>query len=742
LERCYTLGEFFEKVIYIDSRVKIDGELRKIYLREAIKNIELKKIGFEGNFVSFLSFSDFIFNFFDELFQSKVEIASIKKYDVYAEFDEHLDILEKCYEAYKILLEKEGLYDRCTMDGYKINKIFLGQFDELDIEIDGFLSKFELEILEKIAESIDVKIYIFITKFNLFYYQKIFSNIIFKELDTRYSISLKNKKILTTDKIESIKNIETYIFNNRSTQAEYIFGLIKENIQNCGARSEKICVVLCDEEERIFLEIFDLNRNLNYSMGENYKESRLAKKIFALQTLKNSKESEYRIKKYIPEDIYKRFIDVLSSGEIDTFLEFFGSDFFTKDDNDGYLREILFFFKQAKESFLGISNSELLGLLYERLIENRIDDVGGGKITVSGVLESRGMEYDLAIVLGLNDGTFPKPSQKDIFLNSFIKGNCGIPTQFERESLQKNYLYNLVINSKKTIFCSIENEESIRSSVIDEFPCEIVELGDMKTLSNREINIKKWDRAIEYEIDLNEFKFSFSKLQTYLECKRKFYFRYISKIKEPEEDEMLKASDIGDIAHKILEEAFGEYKLKDAGELKDFFIKKGLELSQNNHQKIEWLGFCEGLDSFFAIESKRQKDGANILELEREFEIDIEGVRFIGKIDRIDKKCGIYEVIDYKTKKNLKIDSVKTYEKSTDFQLEIYYLGAKSIGYNGEIKPYYYDIRGGKLLEEIMLNEKLELLRSYASEIKRGSIFNKTDKKGVCRLCPYENICN
>lgn len=63
LDKFYTLGEFLGKIVVVDGKKFIDEDLRKKYLFEAVKNVDIEKLGIDRNFVNFFSDSSFIFLF-------------------------------------------------------------------------------------------------------------------------------------------------------------------------------------------------------------------------------------------------------------------------------------------------------------------------------------------------------------------------------------------------------------------------------------------------------------------------------------------------------------------------------------------------------------------------------------------------------------------------------------------------------------------------------------------------------
>ena len=118
-----------------------------------------------------------------------------------------------------------------------------------------------------------------------------------------------------------------------------------------------------------------------------------------------------------------------------------------------------------------------------------------------------------------------------------------------------------------------------------------------------------------------------------------------------------------------------------------------------------------------------------MLHLEKKFSIQVDGITLSGVIDRVDELDDSYEVLDYKTSSSLKVDTLKTYAKSKDFQLEFYYLAMRELYKNKNINVFYYDLSKMKLLEEVVLDEKLQLLYAHLEGFKTTSVnFTKCDK--------------
>ena len=153
------------------------------------------------------------------------------------------------------------------------------------------------------------------------------------------------------------------------------------------------------------------------------------------------------------------------------------------------------------------------------------------------------------------------------------------------------------------------------------------------------------------------------------------------------------------------------------------------------------------LYDFYLYDSKRLEN-SRILGLEKRFDINFEGINLKGIVDRIDfnNQTNRYEVIDYKTSSTLKVDTLKNYDKSIDFQLEFYYLAVNELYKTDTIDTFYYDLNSTKLIEEIALDKKLELLSEKLNDLKELSKndinFEKTQQKSSCNFCIYKTICN
>ncbi|MCG3702339.1 PD-(D/E)XK nuclease family protein [Aliarcobacter butzleri] len=747
-----TIDEFLKKSISLSNLKYCEEEHRVLFLNEAIKNIDIKKLGISDNFTKFLKQSDYIYRFFLELASEKVEIEEIQNVDTYDFYLEHLEILKAIKKKYIEILENNSYVDKINLDKhYEINKNFLDKFQDIELHFEGYFTKVEFEIVEKISQKIDTKIIFYSNSYN----QKsleVFKNLnINLKIDYKYKIDLTNKIIIDEEEIKSLlENYEIKGFSSRLNQIAYIKSCIEKSVLN-GVNPKDIALVLPDESFVSNIELFDDERYFNYAMGKSIKNKELYQISNAIY-LYLSEDEEKNISNISYLKIDKEFIDksIKPFWNKVTNKELFVSitDFIKqKEKNIELIKKYDELLYKLNITLFSNENKILLKDVYkiflQKLSSITLDDINSGKITVLGLLETRAVSFDTVIVCDFNESYIPKISVKDKFLSTRLKQLANLPTQFDRESLQK-YYYKRLISSSKNVFTSYVNSET---NQISRFANELFEkniVTDTNDSFYKHIlydnhKISYFDEDIISKIDLTKFIWSATSFKNFLECKRRFYLQYILKINEHTISLKPKGYELGDIIHSILEDY---YSKDNKNSIEELFLKYK---SSNPFLTLDLEVWKKKLLNFYEFDKQRLKN-REIIMIEKEFNCSFNNINIKGIIDRVDKFEDNYEVIDYKTSSTLSVDTLKTYEKSVDFQLEFYYIALQQLFKNSNIKAFYYDLNECLLKEEVAIQEKLELLSSKFDELKELSKneinFSKCEDKSNCLYCAYKIICN
>ncbi|MFW2442170.1 PD-(D/E)XK nuclease family protein [Aliarcobacter butzleri] len=747
-----TIDEFLKKSISLSNLKYCEEEHRVLFLNEAIKNIDIKKLGISDNFTKFLKQSDYIYRFFLELASEKVEIEEIQNVDTYDFYLEHLEILKAIKKKYIEILENNSYVDKINLDKhYEINKNFLDKFQDIELHFEGYFTKVEFEIVEKISQKIDTKIIFYSNSYN----QKsleVFKNLnINLKIDYKYKIDLTNKIIIDEEEIKSLlESYEIKGFSSRLNQIAYIKSCIEKSVLN-GVNPKDIALVLPDESFVSSIELFDDERYFNYAMGKSIKNKELYQISNAIY-LYLSEDEEKNISNISYLKIDKEFIDksIKPFWNKVTNKELFVSitDFIKqKEKNIELIEKYDELLYKLNITLFSNENKILLKDVYkiflQKLSSITLDDINSGKITVLGLLETRAVSFDTVIVCDFNESYIPKISVKDKFLSTRLKQLANLPTQFDRESLQK-YYYKRLISSSKNVFISYVNSET---NQISRFANELFE-KNIATDTNDSFykhilydnhKISYFDEDIISKIDLTKFIWSATSFKNFLECKRRFYLQYILKINEHTISLKPKGYELGDIIHSILEDY---YSKDNKNSIEELFLKYK---SSNPFLTLDLEVWKKKLLNFYEFDKQRLKN-REIIMIEKEFNCSFNNINIKGIIDRVDKFEDNYEVIDYKTSSTLSVDTLKTYEKSVDFQLEFYYIALQQLFKTPNIKAFYYDLNECLLKEEVAIQEKLELLSSKFDELKELSKneinFLKCEDKSNCLYCAYKIICN
>ncbi|WP_456479614.1 PD-(D/E)XK nuclease family protein [Nautilia sp.] len=694
LPKLITIGEFLDRCMVVKNASLISGDLKKIYLYRALENIDVQKLGIKKDFLDFFKNSEFIFSFFNEIYLEKRKIEEIETADTYLEYEEHLLILKNLYYSYKELLHENGLYDRITVEEYEINEGFFEGVKKVEINLSGYLPKFDLEILSKIP--VEVEIVFTLTPYNKRLIKKMFG--ISKEGEYRFDFH--NKKVLDFKPLKTGTDVKIEYFSDRMEEVAFVFASIEEMVSS-GISPDKIAVVLPDERFNEYLQLFDIHNNLNFAMGESFVYSDIYIMLEAVYKYINEKDETALKKAY---DEIKEFEKINSFEEV---LEFVLKHANVKERK--ILDEEIYKLSKIRE-LASFSKEKTLHFILERFKNLTFDDVGGGKVTVMGVLESRGMKFDGVIIVDFNDDYVPNVGDKDFFLNSSIRKRTSLPTRADKEDLQKNYYYNILINSKKAKIAYVKNEEKEASRFLYELG---LESGKNRDEYYRHIlfNDKK-PGFYEYEHIFELPKIlTPTKMKILLECPMKYYFSYVLNVKNDEKKEYF-----GTKLHNVLKDVLKEPVSSE----KEYFEKIMESLLKNADKKetFEIKALWEDKIKKFAYKDFKELDGPVLTEHPLE-EKKYKNFILQARADRIVGK----KIYDYKTASN------RDYLKDMT-QAEFY----KFLMPEAEI--YFWDLNKAELIkvEPDMENFKNKI-NSLVNFTKRSE-----DKK-ICKYCDYRFAC-
>ncbi len=737
-----TIDEFEKKIVILPHLTMVEPLQRVLLLKEASRFEDFKKLKIDRDLIRFFTKSDSILKFFEELSYEMVSFDDLMSGDLFAEFYEHINLLKKLLKNYKKLLEDRGLTDRAFISNiYRLNYGFIENFNRYELFLEGYLSRFELLLIKKIAESRPFIIHFLTSKFNK-KVQERFLELGIEELpmDSFISFDLHSKKIIDI-KPNSMKiNAKVLSVEERLSQIPILFEEI-QNMIDSGIPPEDIAVVLPDEKFKDTLKLYDSYHNLNFAMGFDYSKSRNYKELEAINLYWQdfSEESINLLKKY---NISIEKLKELSSNDIVKVDDFFKSlDFINLDLKKEIIKNsYLNFNRLFKDEEITLKSWLFLWL--KRLAKLTIDDVGGGKVTVLGALETRGVKFRGLIVLDFNDGIVPAIPAKDNFLNSNIRKLANLPTKTDREALQKQLYKRALEQSEKSIIIYSQSNNRSPASYLYELNLGVgreVE-PNLEILYNQPSQIIDTTDPIIKNFNAIDILWSATRLKTFLSCKRKYYYQYEKKLRAKDDGEINE----GKLLHHLLEHLFKKRTHFDSTKAIKYEIDRLFNtLLENKNAKIEFskLLWRKKLDRFIESQIEHFIDGWRVEEIEKNIAGTINGIRFKGVVDRIDRNRDKSLILDYKSGSIAEANRVKNLEKLTDFQMSIYSEILKDKYSN--MKLAFIELFNGNIVPITELEAKTKILYEIIDNLKdtKEVVASKCEDLSRCNYCDYTLLC-
>ncbi|HYK75429.1 MAG TPA: PD-(D/E)XK nuclease family protein [Daejeonella sp.] len=313
-------------------------------------------------------------------------------------------------------------------------------------------------------------------------------------------------------------------------------------------------------------------------------------------------------------------------------------------------------------------------------------------IQVMGLLETRSLDFENLVILGLNDGIVPKTTIGNSFIPDSIRRVYGLPVLENQDAISAYMFYRLIQRAEKIslVYNSLTDESNSGepSRFLKQLEYEsgfdfryFEQKLEVQSEKSETISIEKTPEIMAVLKDfLNGRRtLSASALTTYISNPADFFFKYVAGIKEPEEvSETVEANQIGTVLHGVMEDFYTGLKAVNPYITKERIAEKRKDIHAlieqnfskllhegNPGKKISYTGVQKVaaaiVEEYAAIILDFDEKCApfSILQMEEELIIpfeftDAEGqlqsIQIKGIIDRVDVNSeGTTRIVDYKT---------------------------------------------------------------------------------------------
>ena len=326
-------------------------------------------------------------------------------------------------------------------------------------------------------------------------------------------------------------------------------------------------------------------------------------------------------------------------------------------------------------------------------------------LQVMGVLETRNLDFKNLVMLSVNEGQLPKKGSETSFIPYNLRKAFGMTTLEHKNAVYAYYFYRLLQRAENItlVYNNTRNDQNegewsrFMLQLLIELPQPIEQFflkSEQKPQLIQGITIPKTQTIIErlnalYNQSLGNKEATFlspSALNTYLDCRLKFYYRYVANLTPPNEiSPEIDSALFGSIFHEASELVY-----RYLAQRSPLITKEEISKLINEKQKIRQFVDKAFKALLFHIEEAEQSEyngtqliNASVIQSyiiqllkydsqHTPFEL-VDTEKFIqgeisvntdhgeikiktgGFIDRMDRKEGVLRIIDYKTGTGSKI---------------------------------------------------------------------------------------
>lgn len=310
---------------------------------------------------------------------------------------------------------------------------------------------------------------------------------------------------------------------------------------------------------------------------------------------------------------------------------------------------------------------------------------------VMGILETRCLDFENLLILGLNENKWPRSFTAPSFIPYNVRKGFGLPGIDEQDAMYSYYFYRLIQRAKNVTATYSVVKEGISTGELSRYGYQLqFDSPHKPALSNFEysfgnnpvlpISIKSSEETVSLLLEKNtaEHALSPSAINTFLDCSLRFYFRYAAGLPEPEDvKEEIDPQVFGTVFHEVMEQLYKPFIGKSITKSDLSAIQKKSARIENEILRQISIHYFKEKEPF-----KTTLEGKHLLVFEnlktyvnRVIEIDKENAPFVlinleqkyfqkisfeldekqvllhigGTIDRIDRVGDTVRVIDYKT---------------------------------------------------------------------------------------------
>ena len=371
-------------------------------------------------------------------------------------------------------------------------------------------------------------------------------------------------------------------------------------------------------------------------------------------------------------------------------------------------------------------------------------DLDTDAISVMTIHQAKGLEFEAVFVPSLVEGRLPQSGRSHRFEVPAVVLEPRVRGREDVISEERRLLYVAMTRARRYLYLTrASHYEGGRRWRDSRFLQEVVTGAPLATIARAiDLPARGEDQGVS---DTNatisaqgpstaELTLSFSSIQTYRDCPRHYWFRYVQRLPSTQSAEAIQ----GVILHEVLRRAGEARKSGEPLTAAALRAVHGQVWSETEFPDARRAPAFHraGLAQLEAYRLSGGFDNRPEL-LEREFTAPIDGFTLHGVIDRVDRRDDGWLIVDYKSGRPVA-------RARRDLQVSLYGLGAAAaLGLDPAELEIVYLASGDKVrLEGVpgLRAEARRIANEVAARIRAGQ-FDAQPERRKCRLCPYRLAC-
>ncbi|MEW6312666.1 MAG: PD-(D/E)XK nuclease family protein [Pseudomonadota bacterium] len=386
-------------------------------------------------------------------------------------------------------------------------------------------------------------------------------------------------------------------------------------------------------------------------------------------------------------------------------------------------------------------------------------------VSFTHLAATRWRAFDAVLLLGCDAGHLPSIADGGRWFNDAVRAALNLPTRAARAARQHDDLLGL-LTLNDCVLATWQKEKNGEQGLLSPYlqmlrdACELQhgdDLGENELhacLAAEDVHAAGLPQSAQpaptAPAEMVPHGISISAYNSLVACPYQFHARHILRLNELDEvQEAIEKRDYGERVHDILQRFHDRYPRVGAHRrdemetvLRRISEEVFADLLERDYTARAWLvRWYRSLPAYLEWQVQNEAEGWRHAESEREFELQLEGVRLRGRIDRMDEREGEKRVLDYKTQGDQALRN-KLKEPGEDVQLACY-AHAEAAG-----AAVFISIEDGKVRAIAPPHDITQLARLNAERLEQvmehirdgaGMPANGIDQ--ACMHCEMRGVC-